>query len=59
MRGLIGIDAVGWVPDDEHLEKSRAIAQTINTGLMEHSKSDLERTAVLDHFPFDDHDGKV
>ncbi|RLL95011.1 hypothetical protein CFD26_101573 [Aspergillus turcosus] len=59
MRELIGINAVGWVPDDEHLERARAIAQSIKAGLMEHSKSEHERTALLDHFPFDDHDEDV
>lgn len=56
MRDLIGIDALGWVPDDEHLERARALAQSIKAGLMEHSKSEHERTALLDHFPFEDHD---
>lgn len=56
MRELIGIDALGWVPDDEQLERSRAVAQAIKTGLLEHSETELERTSVQDHFPFDDHD---
>ncbi|PYI06349.1 phosphotransferase family protein [Aspergillus sclerotiicarbonarius CBS 121057] len=56
MRDVIGIDSLGWVPDDEHLEKSRAMAQNIKAGLLEQSKSDTERTALLEHFPFDDHD---
>lgn len=30
--------------------------QTIKDGLMEHSKTEVERIAVESHFPFDDHD---
>ncbi|PWY95459.1 phosphotransferase family protein [Aspergillus sclerotioniger CBS 115572] len=56
MREVIGIDSLGWVPDDEHLEQSRSMAQNIKAGLLEQSESDTERTALLEHFPFDDHD---
>ena len=59
MKDIINIDALGWVLDDEQLEKSRAIMQTIKDGLMEHSKTELERTAVQSHFPFDDHDERA
>lgn len=55
MRDLIGTDALGWVSDDG-FERSRAVIQTIKDGLMEHSSSEMERTAVLSHFPFDDHE---
>ncbi|PGH21522.1 hypothetical protein AJ80_03190 [Polytolypa hystricis UAMH7299] len=56
MREMIGIDALGWVPDSEHLEKARAVANMIKTGLLEHSTTDIEKTAILKHFSFDDHD---
>jgi hypothetical protein len=56
MKDIINIDSLGWVPDDEQLEKSRAIVQTIKDGLLEHSETELERIAVESHFPFDDHD---
>lgn len=56
MRELIGADALGWVPDDEHLENAKAVAQSIKSGLLEHSTTESERIAVRDHFPFDDHD---
>ncbi|CAG8290996.1 unnamed protein product [Penicillium olsonii] len=55
MRDLIGTDALGWVSDDE-LERCRAIVQSIKDGLMEHSSTEMERIAVLSHFPFDDHE---
>lgn len=56
MRDMIGIDTLGWVPDDEQLERSRAIAASIKEGLMEYSATEIERIAVRSHFPFDDHD---
>jgi hypothetical protein len=59
MKDITGIDALGWVPDDEQLEKSRAIIETIKEGLMKHSETEIERIAVQLHFPFDDHDESV
>lgn len=56
MKDLIGIDSVGWVPDDEHLQAAKAMIETIKAGLMEHSSTEIERVSVRDHFPFDDHD---
>lgn len=56
MRELIGTDALGWVSDDDELERCRLIIQSIKDGLMEHSSTDIEKTAVLSHFPFDDHE---
>ncbi|PYH82672.1 kinase-like protein [Aspergillus uvarum CBS 121591] len=56
MRDLIGTDALGWVPDEHEFERSKAVIQSIKNGLMEHSSTEMERTAVVQHFPFDDHD---
>lgn len=56
MRDLIGTDALGWVSDEDELERARAVIQSIKDGLMEHSSTEMERTAVLLHFPFDDHE---
>ncbi|CAG7970391.1 unnamed protein product [Penicillium salamii] len=58
MRDLIGTDALGWVSarDKNELERCRAIIKSIKDGLMEHSSTEMEKTAVLSHFPFDDHD---
>ncbi len=56
MRDTLGIDALGWVPNDERYEASKALAQTIKAGMLEFSETDLEKAAVNDHFPFDDHD---
>ncbi|SLM34164.1 phosphotransferase family protein [Lasallia pustulata] len=59
MREFLNIDALGWVPDDEQLEKSKALMQTIKSGMLEHSSTEAEKIAVRDHFPFDDHDDDV
>lgn len=56
MRDLIGTDALGWVLDEDQLEWRRAVSQSIKDGLMEHSSTEMEKTAVLYHFPFDDHE---
>ncbi|GAD91910.1 conserved hypothetical protein [Paecilomyces variotii No. 5] len=56
MREVIGIDALGWVPDDEQLEGSKAIAQKIKEGFIVHSTTEEEQISVRKHFPFDDHD---
>lgn len=55
MMEFIGIDDVGWVPDDEHLENARAVRESVKAGLLEHSETEIEKMAVLQHFPFDDH----
>jgi len=59
MREMLDTDSLGWVPDDKHLERSKAIAQSIKTGMLEHSDTEIERIAMRDHFPFDDHDEDV
>ncbi|KGO64142.1 Aminoglycoside phosphotransferase [Penicillium italicum] len=56
MRDIIGTDALGWVSDEDELERCRVIIQSIKDGLMEHSSTEMEKTAVLSHFPFDDHE---
>lgn len=59
MRDLVGTDALGWVPNEDELEKSMAIVQAIKTGLMENSSTEMEKIALLAHFPFDDHEEHV
>ncbi|OJK01753.1 hypothetical protein ASPACDRAFT_51502 [Aspergillus aculeatus ATCC 16872] len=56
IRDLIGTDALGWVPDEDEFARSKAVIQSIKNVLMEHSSTEMEKTAVVHHFPFDDHD---
>lgn len=55
MRDLIGTEALGWVPKDDEIKWSRAVIDAIKAGLVERSSTEMERTSILDHFPFDDH----
>ncbi|KAE8353498.1 hypothetical protein BDV28DRAFT_132987 [Aspergillus coremiiformis] len=59
MKDLIGTDALGWVPNEDELEKSMAVIQAIKAGLMANSSTEIEKTAILAHFPFDDHEEHV
>jgi hypothetical protein len=56
MRDLIGTDALGWVSNEDELERCSALIRSIKGGLMEHSSTDMEKTAFRAHFPFDDHE---
>ena len=56
MREFIGTDALAWVADEDELDRCRAVVQSIKDGLMEHSSTEMEKMAILDHFPFDDHE---
>lgn len=56
MREFIGTDALAWVADEDELDRYRAMVQSIKDGLMEHSSTEMEKMAILDHFPFDDHE---
>lgn len=56
MRDIIGTNALGWVPDEDEFERARAVIKSIKDGFMDHSSTEMERTAVLSHFPFDDHE---
>ncbi|RDL37508.1 uncharacterized protein BP5553_04941 [Venustampulla echinocandica] len=59
MKDIIGIDALSCVPANQQLEKSKAIIRKFKEGFMEPSETEIERTAVQSHFPFDDHNESV
>lgn len=59
MRDLIDTDALGWVPNEDQLQKSMVVIQAIKAGLMENSSTEMEKTALLDHFSFDDHEENI
>ncbi|KAI9374621.1 hypothetical protein BJX61DRAFT_540631 [Aspergillus egyptiacus] len=54
-RDLIGTDSLGWVPH-EQFKRSQEVVHAIKAGLMEQSSTEAERSALQDHFPFDDHE---
>ena len=49
-------DALGWVSDDVEPERSKPVIQRVKDGLIEHSNIEMEKTAVLHYFLFDDHE---
>ncbi|KAF9895001.1 hypothetical protein FE257_004625 [Aspergillus nanangensis] len=59
MKEIIGTDSLGWVSDEDELERAKGVIQSIKGGFMEHSSTEMERTAVVLHFPFDDHEENV
>ena len=50
------IQTTGWVSGEGQLERCRAVIQSIRDSLIGHSSTEIENTAVLYHFPFDDHE---
>lgn len=59
IRSFIGTDSLGWVPDDEHLEKSRSTVKAIKEGSLLHCQTETEREALSEHFPFDGHNEDI
>ncbi|KAL3463697.1 kinase-like protein [Aspergillus heterothallicus] len=56
MRELLGTDALGWVSDEDALNRCRSLIQDIKYGFMERSSTEIEKMAILHHFPSDDHE---
>lgn len=57
VRKLLDIDLQGWVPDDEHWEKSKRMAADIKQEMLEmEGHSESFKRFLRDHFPFEDHE---
>ncbi|CAK3818414.1 phosphotransferase family [Lecanosticta acicola] len=56
MRAMLNTDAVGWVEDDEHLAQANELLDSMRTAFLQEAKTDIEKIAARDHFPFDDHE---
>lgn len=56
MRAMLGTDAQGWVENDEHLAHAQEMRESMRAGFLQGCKTELDRIAVRDHFPFDDHE---
>ncbi|RMD39562.1 hypothetical protein DV735_g5566, partial [Chaetothyriales sp. CBS 134920] len=54
MKEYIGIDSVGWVPDEASLERAIQVRDTIKSELLKNCESELEIEATEHHFPFQD-----
>lgn len=55
MQNVLGVDALGWVPNDNYDSVKRG-AHEIKVRLLEAAETEHDRTAVREHFPFDDFD---
>lgn len=56
MRAMLGTDAQGWVENDEHLAHAQEMRESMRAGFLQGCETELDRIAVRDHFPFDDHE---
>lgn len=55
MRNVLGIDILGWVPNDEY-EAAKEKASEIKAKMLEAAETDEDRIGIQNHFPFDDFD---
>lgn len=56
MRAMLGTDAQGWVENDEHLAHAQGMRESMRAAFLKGCETELDRTAVRDHFAFDDHE---
>ena len=55
MRNFLGVDILGWVPNDEY-EAAKGMAREIKARMLEAAETDEDRTGIQNHFPFDNFD---
>ncbi|PWY63639.1 hypothetical protein BO83DRAFT_393201 [Aspergillus eucalypticola CBS 122712] len=55
VRHALGIDNMGWVPNEDY-EAARRLASEIKSKMLEAAETRDEVVAIRDHFPFDDFD---
>lgn len=55
MRDVLGIDILGWVPNDEY-ETAKEKAREIKAKMLDAAETDEDRIGIQNHFPFDDFD---
>ncbi|KAF7125526.1 hypothetical protein CNMCM5793_001765 [Aspergillus hiratsukae] len=55
MRNVLGVDVLGWVPNEEY-EATKAMAREIKAKILEAAETDEDRIGIQNHFPFDDFD---
>ncbi|KAI9746637.1 MAG: Phosphotransferase enzyme [Claussenomyces sp. TS43310] len=56
MRDAVGIDVLGWVPDQEQYDLAKERAEMLKVEMLQGAGRDEERQKILAHWPFDDHD---
>ncbi|PYI30386.1 kinase-like protein [Aspergillus indologenus CBS 114.80] len=55
MRNILGVDLLGWVPNDDY-DAVKKVAHDMKTRMLEAAETSEDRIGVRDHFPFDDFD---
>ncbi|KAL4981480.1 kinase-like domain-containing protein [Aspergillus falconensis] len=55
MRNVLGVDILGWVPNDEY-EAVKEMAREMKAKMLEAAETRGDVTGVQNHFPFDDFD---
>lgn len=55
MRHALGIDILGWVPNDDY-DAVKELAHDMKTKMLEAAETPEDAIGVRDHFPFDDFD---
>jgi hypothetical protein len=55
MRYALGIDILGWVPNDDY-DAVKGLAHDMKTKMLEAAETPEDAIGVRDHFPFDDFD---
>ncbi|OJJ43355.1 hypothetical protein ASPZODRAFT_103231 [Penicilliopsis zonata CBS 506.65] len=55
MRDALGVDVLGWVPNDDY-DAAKAVAYDMKTKMLEAAETPEDVIDVRDHFPFDDFD---
>lgn len=54
MRGILGVDVYGWVPNEE-FTATKEMARDVK-GQMIEAADVAEKELIRNHFPFDDYD---
>jgi hypothetical protein len=57
MRNVLGVDILGWVPNDEY-EAAKEMAREMKAKMLEAAETRGDVAGVQNHFPFDDFDEK-
>ncbi|KAL3465067.1 hypothetical protein BJX64DRAFT_76013 [Aspergillus heterothallicus] len=56
MRGVLGVDILGWVPNDDEYQAAKEMAREIKARMIEAADTPADVAGIQDHFPFDDFD---
>lgn len=55
MRHALGVDIMGWVPNEDY-KGARRLASELKSSMLEAAEAPAEVIAIREHCPFDDYD---